>query len=266
MMRIGCLLLFVVLAPAQDDPAVGLPEQVREIFAAKCTECHGSDVARPKGRFGYVDDLERVAKKYVKPGDVEESELWWYLTGEQELMPPKKAKSGPMTLGELAVVRWWILDGAKASVAVTPSVSGDGDEDGSSFLARSHVLIVHFPIALVFAALLAEVLSMWRGSAGLGATGRFCIALAAVGALLAAFSGWPAGDAWNPARVDTHRWLGVAAMTTAVLAALVAPLAARGAGRARTTYRVLLVAAAVLVGLAGHQGGLLVHGEGYFGL
>jgi hypothetical protein len=40
---------------------VNLAFAVRNIFAAKCVECHGSDLPRPKGRFGYVLDLERLA-------------------------------------------------------------------------------------------------------------------------------------------------------------------------------------------------------------
>ena len=132
--------------------------------------------------------------------------------------------------------------------------------------ARSHVLLVHFPIALIVAALLAEVLFMWRRSAGICATGRFCIVLAALSALLTAFTGWSSGEAWSPARVDTHRWLAVSALITSSLAALVSPLAARPVGWARLAYRLLLVVAAVLVSLAAHQGGILVHGEGYLGL
>src|SRR4029077_11089327 len=44
-----------------DAAAANLASAVRSIFSAKCTECHGSDLPRPKGRFGYVLDLERLA-------------------------------------------------------------------------------------------------------------------------------------------------------------------------------------------------------------
>jgi uncharacterized membrane protein/mono/diheme cytochrome c family protein len=265
MRRLGYLLVLAALAPAQEAPSAGLPERVGALFAHKCSQCHGADVVRPKGRFGYVEDLARVAETYVKPGDVEQSLLWSHLMGEQALMPPKKAKNGPLALDELALVRWWILDGAKAPQPVPRTAASDADE-GSSLAARSHVLLVHFPIALIVAALLAEVLFMWRRSAGICATGRFCIVLAALSALLTAFTGWSSGEAWSPARVDTHRWLAVSALITSSLAALVSPLAARPVGWARLAYRLLLVVAAVLVSLAAHQGGILVHGEGYLGL
>ena len=265
MKRLICLLLLVALSPAQEDPAAGVPAQVRALFAQKCSQCHGGDLVRPKGRFGYAEDLARVAKRYVKAGDADESELWWYLTGEQEQMPPKNAKNGPLSLSDLALVRWWIRDGAKAPLAdassATPEVEGS-----PSLVAKSHVLFVHFPIALVFAALLAEVLFMWRGGLGVCNTGRFCITFAALSACVTAFTGWSAAESWSPGRVETHRWLAVAALCTSTLAALVCPLAARRGGWPRRSYRLLLVVAAALVMLAGHQGGLLVHGRGYFDL
>lgn len=265
MRRLGCLLLFVALVPAQEDLSAGVPERVGALLAHKCSQCHGADVVRPKGRFGYVEDLARVAKEYVKPGDVEESVLWWHLTGEQEQMPPVTARNGPLTLSDLALVRWWVLDGAKAPETVPRAAASDAD-GGSSLVARSHVLLVHFPIALALAALLAEVLFMRQGSAGVCATGRFCIVFAAVSAFLAALTGWFAGEAWLPARVETHRWLAVSTLVASVLAALISPLAARQVGWARCAYRLSLVAAAVLAVLTAHQGGLLVHGEGYFDL
>ena len=67
---------------------------VRDIFSAKCTECHGDDLPRPKGRFGYVLDLERLAGNVhlVVPFRPDESELWKLVRDEQ--MPPAHAKAG----------------------------------------------------------------------------------------------------------------------------------------------------------------------------
>ena len=56
-------------------PVVDLATQVRAIFSAKCVECHGATLERPKGKFGYVLDLTRVAAnpKMVVPGNPDKS-------------------------------------------------------------------------------------------------------------------------------------------------------------------------------------------------
>jgi hypothetical protein len=47
------------------------------VFSARCAACHGPDLAKPKGRFGYVLDLARVAgnPEMIVPGAPGESEL-----------------------------------------------------------------------------------------------------------------------------------------------------------------------------------------------
>src|SRR5262245_43968270 len=46
-----------------------LGAEVRAVFAAKCASCHGAHLAKPRGKFGYVLDLARVAAnpKFVVP-------------------------------------------------------------------------------------------------------------------------------------------------------------------------------------------------------
>src|SRR5258708_2706784 len=55
-----------------------LASQTRAIFAAKCAGCHGADLVKPRGRFGYVLDLARVAAnpEMVVPSFPDESEIW----------------------------------------------------------------------------------------------------------------------------------------------------------------------------------------------
>ena len=254
------------------NPASGVPERVRDVLVAKCGACHGPDVAKPKGRFGDVHDLASVAKKYVKAGDAEESELWWYLNGEPDLMPPKKSKAGPLTLEEWALIRWWIDSGARspeAGQAASPRDAlerkSDDDDLGNPTVAAFHVVLVHFPIALAIAALLAELLVM-TGREGFATTARFCLVLAFVSAFASAWSGWAAGDGYEGGtfaeRVDVHRWIGVSALAALGLGTALIP-AARSGGRARVLYRLALVLGAVLVGLTGHFGGELIHGVGH---
>src|SRR5437763_678076 len=100
------------VAPVRD-----LTAEVRAVFAAKCAGCHGSDLAKPKGRFGYVLDLARVAanREMVVPSAPDESELW-VLVHKNE-MPPDDAPSGPLTPDQKEVIRTWIAAGAPAATS-----------------------------------------------------------------------------------------------------------------------------------------------------
>ncbi len=267
MIRLAFILPLVVsLLTAQEDPGSKVSERVRALFQHKCSECHGDDLTKPKGRFGFATDLGRVATRYVKPGDADESELWWFLIGDQELMPPLKAENGPLSVEELALVRWWIESGAAAPAGVAASgVSPGVAEDPPGIVARLHVLVVHFPIALILVAVLAQVLAMRPGREEFAVAARYCLWMGALGAMASIVSGWGAGEAWSAERMFAHRWLGMAAAVTALVAAVVSAAEARGRAR-RSLLVVLMMLAATLVVLAGHQGGLLVHGADYFGL
>lgn len=136
------------------------------------------------------------------------------------------------------------------------------------FAGRLHVVLVHFPIALVFAALLFETVSAARGR-GLSPAGGACLGLGAIGAVAAAASGLlnanlEQGDP-GPTLL-THRTLGLVAAGLA-LSALICRLwlqrsAADRAGP-RWAARAVLLPAAVFVGAAGHFGGSVTHGEQY---
>jgi mono/diheme cytochrome c family protein len=91
-----------------------LASAVRTIFSAKCIECHGSDLVRPKGKFGYVLDLERLAgnARLVVPFKPDESKLWQLVRDEE--MPPEYARAGSLTREQKEVIRKWIEAGSPA--------------------------------------------------------------------------------------------------------------------------------------------------------
>src|SRR4051794_1625641 len=64
-------------APSPVD-ALKLAQQVHDIFEAKCLDCHGPELPRPKGKFGYVLDLKRVADnpKMIVRGEPDSSDLY----------------------------------------------------------------------------------------------------------------------------------------------------------------------------------------------
>src|SRR6187200_755433 len=89
------------IPPAAKQEKLELAGQVQRIFEAKCADCHGSHLPKPKGKFGYVLDIGRVAKnaKYISPGDPETSELFQMVKNNE--MPGEDADVPPLTADEL---------------------------------------------------------------------------------------------------------------------------------------------------------------------
>src|SRR5687767_12201323 len=96
------------IAPASKQEKLELAGQVHRIFEAKCADCHGGHLPKPKGKFGYVLDIGRVAKnpKYVAPGDAQASELYQMVKNNE--MPGEDADVPPLTADELKTVARWI--------------------------------------------------------------------------------------------------------------------------------------------------------------
>ncbi|HEX8295006.1 MAG TPA: hypothetical protein VF593_01800, partial [Chthoniobacteraceae bacterium] len=100
-----------------------LAARVYRIFEAKCLDCHGAQLARPKGKFGYVLDLQRVAENedWVVRGSGKESELYELVFTDE--MPGEDADVPPLTPDEKEAVKRWIDLGAPAPVALAPTSS-----------------------------------------------------------------------------------------------------------------------------------------------
>src|SRR5206468_7549005 len=85
-----------------------------------------------------------------------------------------------------------------------------------AWLGRFHILVIHFPIALLAAAALAEAIAAWRGSWTPPPAVRFCVLLGATAALAAVALGWLHADVGGFGSASTmplrlHRWLGTTA-------------------------------------------------------
>jgi len=92
------LTLSIARVSGAEDRLPSLATQVHSIFQIKCVECHGADLARPKGKFGYVLDLPRVSAnpKMIVPGNPLKSELYQMVWRNE--MPDPKGESPPLTL------------------------------------------------------------------------------------------------------------------------------------------------------------------------
>ena len=136
-----------------------------------------------------------------------------------------------------------------------------------TLIGRLHPLLVHFPIALILAAFGCELVSVairlreWH----VAAVANLRIGAAfAVGSVIAGwiFARSPMVDL-SPA-LEWHRWVGACATLAAVGAVLSADSSANNSPRSIWMYRSALGAAAVLVGVTGHLGGVLVWGAHFF--
>ena len=261
-------------AAAADPPGGDLGADVRGVFAARCAGCHGPGLPHPKGRFGYVLDLPRVAAnpELVIPARPDESELWVLV--DRDEMPPPDSPSGPLTAAEKGVIRAWIAAGSPAagSTAAGPEASGPAAvpspvQRAARWLGKFHLVVLHFPVALVLAAGIGEVLAARRVARVPPPAVRFCLALAAVAVVPTVVFGWLHAGAGigvgSPGLLTAHRWLGTAAGGWVIGAAICATQDARRGARTWRTQVALAVGALLVVATA-HAGGLMAHGDDFF--
>jgi len=133
-----------------------------------------------------------------------------------------------------------------------------------ALIGRLHPLLVHFPIALILIAAVAEVVALvtqfpeWHVVAVANVRAGAAFAMVTVGA------GWLLASSRiveaSPA-LEWHRWLGVMTAVAAIAAALTTGDDGRPGRQWR--YRVALFLAAALVGVAGHLGAVLVWGADF---
>lgn len=130
---------------------------------------------------------------------------------------------------------------------------------------RLHPLLVHFPIALILIAAMAELVALftrfreWRrvAVANIRVGAVFALASAGAGWLLATSRSVEASPA-----LEWHRWLGLVAALAAVASAVATGDVDPPPVRARL-YRIALFSAASLVAVAGHFGAVLVWGADF---
>jgi len=139
-------------------------------------------------------------------------------------------------------------------------------EQAYDLTGKLHPLMVHWPIAMLIGAFLAECLTMIFGREKLGPAVTFMLVIGTLGAGAAVASGWIFADIQGYAEetTDRHRWTGVATLVWAVVTFVLLMLTRRSAetvGLRRIWFRIALFMLAILVGLTGHFGGILTWGK-----
>ncbi len=135
------------------------------------------------------------------------------------------------------------------------------------WLGKFHPPLVHFPIALLTAAAVAELLRLATGKPAFDAISRFCVWFGTLTAVVAGILGWFLGGfrftdaSWV---MMVHRWVGTLTVAFAVLVLVLSELSRHPTrGRTQVWFRVILFVAAALVSVTGFFGGAVVFGINY---
>jgi uncharacterized membrane protein len=268
-------------APTKEE-RLKIALEVRDIFERKCLDCHGPELPRPKGKFGHVLDLKRVAEnpEYVVRGDPEKSDI--YVMVRDDEMPGEDASVPPLTPAEKETVRRWVeigapheLPGAEkeqpaVSVSEVTAPVMPTWKRAIRWIGRFHPVSTHFPVALMYVAVLAEAFAWWTRRESWLQTVRFLVVLGALGAMATASLGWINASftsyvGSSVAILKWHRWLGtLTAIWTVVCAVLVVIAECREGSAERQRFRGALLIGAALVGVTGFLGSALIYGLDHY--
>ena len=270
---------------AQDN--VIFETDIKPLLEQYCIRCHGPD--DQEGDFR-IDDRETLMSGYVEPGDALFSDLYLYVTSEEEneMMPPPD-EGGPLAPKQIVLIKNWIDQGADWPESVTVDLVKEVVEDVEEQVAEQqkvedsksgnwtlfseitgllHPLVLHFPVALLMGGAFFALLG-FRGESPLSDAAYYCLWLGALTAILACVSGWffavdknmPEWQRFDTSQsIDLHRWGGILIAVLASILALIASSSRRrdpyGTGAGWKTGMLLL---AVLTGFVAHHGGKMTH-------
>jgi uncharacterized membrane protein len=153
-----------------------------------------------------------------------------------------------------------------------PPIAGGQDQPARGFgtklidwLGKLHPPASHFPVALLVAAALAELLGIVTGRSLFEGAVRYCLWFGALGAVLTALLGWFMGGfqvADRSGLLTLHRWVGTAVAIGASLALVLGERSQRLPDKrgARLAFRIGLLIVALLVVSAGYLGGAMIYG------
>jgi len=168
----------------------------------------------------------------------------------------------------LSLIHLYISSPYEILIAITAPYLAAG-ESLTGFLGRLHPIIVHFPIALILCALLAESLRAVTKRPGFNHAARFCLFCGIAGALAAALLGWFASKEAHYSGdlaivLHRHMWCGFLVAFLSVVTGGLKILHQKFEGSWYAAYIICLCLTALTVAYAGHLGGTLIYGKDYF--
>jgi mono/diheme cytochrome c family protein/uncharacterized membrane protein len=269
-------------------PKAARKETAHELYRQHCAKCHGKD-GTGSGARGAMPDLPDFTDGSWQKRRSEAQLLGSILDGKGADMPPfrqkiskeeardlvghvrafapTKNKSGQKqeepTKGKLGQKQ----EEPTSTKPAEPEPPGGSSEKLIGWLGKFHPPAVHFPIALLTAAAVAELLRLATGKLTFDAAARYCVWFGTLSAVVAGLLGWFLGDfrltdaSWV---MTTHRWLGTSTVVCAVLVLILSELSRPARNRSPGRSRVALLAVAILVLVTGFFGGAVVFGLDHY--
>ncbi len=265
------------------EVVVFVRERIQPLLVTHCFECHGNGMRKGHIKLDNLEVMFRSEGDFgplLVPWHPEKSSLIHsvrYIGDDDINMPPK----GKLPQADIDDLTKWVAMGAPwvplqaataATVATLATATGSASSATSSpsmvtsttstnrppFVGRLHPVVVHLPIGVLVAAVFLELLVLLGLVERRAVTGA--LVLATLGGIAAVLSGTNLAGDQAPALLERHERLGwIAAAATLSCLALDLGLYRRPAAW-RWLLRALLLAALVLVGLAGHTGGEMAWG------
>jgi uncharacterized membrane protein/mono/diheme cytochrome c family protein len=259
-------------------PTADRSRNIRERFQRHCDTCHGADGRGEEAR-DRLPEIPDFTDASWQARRADAKLLASSHDGKCSEKPPHRGKIDEAPArGLVAYVRAFARTTGKSEQADRDGPARDEQAEdvptGCFFeklirwLGRFHPASVHFPIALLTAAAVAELLRMATGKPAFDAIARYCAWFCVFTALVAGTLGWFMGrfrltDAsWV---MMTHRWLGTSTVVCAGLALVLGELSRRpDRRRTRMVYRIAVLALAVLVSVTGFFGGAVAYGLDHY--
>jgi mono/diheme cytochrome c family protein/uncharacterized membrane protein len=267
--------------PPAHKPSVPAAPETRatgELFRKRCVKCHAADGTGSQGRdrFDEIPDFTNASWQARRSDAELQSSI---LDGKGEDMPPARGKiSQEQARSLVAYVRRFGPTSEEpaqhAQDGLRPPEPSEAKLPSSQlgklirWLGKFHPPAVHFPIALLTAAAVAEFLRMITGKREFDAITRYCVWFGTVSAIVAGALGWFRGGFrlsdtfWV---TMTHRWLGTSTVAVALLALVLSELGRRPDRHwTRIWSRGALFVLAALVTMTGFFGGAIVFGLDHY--
>lgn len=137
--------------------------------------------------------------------------------------------------------------------------------DIALFIGRFHPMVLHFPVGVLVALILLEILALFKPSEGLSLAGYLMLALGTHTAVVAVVMGLflASEGGYNEETLFWHKWLGFGVAATALLASGCKIAELKGHSSFKTGYKISLLMAFICLNFGGHEGANLTHGKTY---
>jgi mono/diheme cytochrome c family protein/uncharacterized membrane protein len=259
-------------------PEAPAPPGMAELFRQRCVKCHGADGTGNKAR-KRLPEIPDFTDPSWQARRADSKLVASILDGKGDDMPPARGKiSAEQARGLVAYLRAFAptmkesadeeLEGIAPGAAAEDKPPRGFFEKLIRWFGKFHPPVVHFPIALLTAAAVAELLRISTDKPVFDAISRYCLWFGTITALVSGVLGWFRGGfrLTDPSWVMlTHRWLGTSTVVLALLVLVLYEVTCHlKPHRSRIWFQVPLIVLAVLVSVTGFFGGAVVYGLNHY--